>query len=263
MPKTRGRCLRRCGKRRYKAAADSGSIKQRQHKAMVSSGGIKLRKAMTIESVEDMTKIKVCGLYREEDIEAVNEALPDYCGFIIHFPKSHRNISPERVRELTVKLSDAVCRVGVIVDQPVGFAAELLNSGTVDIVQLHGAEDEAYIRELRHLTAASGGKIWKAFKIRCKEDVARANASSADMVVLDNGYGTGQVFDWSLIDADGAGIRTGKFLLAGGLTPENIPDAVRQIHPWGIDISSGVETDKKKDRDKIMAAVKACRSIKE
>jgi phosphoribosylanthranilate isomerase len=119
----------------------------------------------------------------------------------------------------------------------------------VDIVQLHGQEDETYIARLRQLTQAP---IWKAFKIRSQADLDAAAASSADEILLDNGYGTGQTFDWSL-----TGGLTRPFLLAGGLTPENIPQAIAQMAPKLIDISSGVETDGAKDRDKILAAVQA------
>ena len=100
----------------------------------------------------------------------------------------------------------------------------------------------------------SGFEIWKAFKVRSQVDLDAANTSSADMVLLDNGYGTGESFDWSL-----AGGVSRPFLLAGGLTPETIPDAIQQLHPYGLDISSGVETDKKKDPNKILAAVAAAR----
>ena len=197
-----------------------------------------------------MTKIKICGLFRLCDIEAVNAARPDYCGFIINFPKSHRNVSPDQVRALRAGLAAGITPVGVFVNQPVEEMAALLNDGTISIAQLHGQEDEACIAALR---AATGGKpVWKAFKIRSEADVAAARASSADLVILDNGYGTGQVFDWSL-----AGGIDRPFLLAGGLTPENIPDAITQLHPFGLDISSGVETEKKKDPQKILAAVQA------
>ena len=197
-----------------------------------------------------MTKIKICGLFRPCDIEAVNAARPDYCGFIINFPKSHRNVSPDQVRALRAGLAEGITPVGVFVNQPVEEMAALLNDGTISIAQLHGQEDEACIAALR---AATGGKpVWKAFKIRSEADVAAARASSADLVILDNGYGTGQVFDWSL-----AGGIDRPFLLAGALTPENIQDAITQLHPFGLDISSGVETEKKKDPQKILAAVQA------
>ena len=242
-----------------------------------------------------MAVIKICGLSRPEDIEAVNEAGPEYCGFIIDFPKSHRNVTEEQVRQLRKGLKPGITPVGVIVNQPVTRAAELLNKGIVDVIQLHGQEDEEYIQRLRVLTrnvdnrektatdnaanADTGdagvpdtvidiesrtkrdtdkkGCIWKAFKIRCREDLENALASSADAVVLDNGYGTGETFDWSILAEAGEIPKDKKIFLAGGLTPENIEEAIHRLDVWGIDISSGVETDKKKDRKKILAAVQA------
>lgn len=206
-----------------------------------------------------MALIKICGLSREADIAAVNEAKPDYCGFIIDFPKSHRNVTAERVRQLRMKLRSEIIPVGVIVDQPVEKAAMLLNEGIVDIIQLHGQEDEAYIRQLRKLLKGRDRSIWKAFKIRSRKDFDNAMACSADAVILDNGYGTGETFDWSILADAGAAMKHKKVFLAGGLTPANIEAAIHQLNVWGIDISSGVETDKKKDRNKILAAVQAAR----
>lgn len=199
-----------------------------------------------------MTRIKICGLYRPEDIAYVNQTRPDWCGFIVNFPKSHRSLTPDQVRVLRQNLSSAVTPIGVFVDQPVDLVAALLNNGTISIAQLHGHEDQGYIEALR--AAAPGHPVWKAFKIRSVGDLAAANVSPADLVILDNGYGGGECFDWSL--AFGV---TRPYLLAGGLTPENIPDAVSQLHPYGLDLSSGVETDQKKDFHKIQAAVAAAR----
>ena len=205
-----------------------------------------------------MTKIKICGLYRPCDVDYVNRAEPDWCGFVINFSKSHRNVTPEQARKLRAVLSRRVTPVGVFVDRPLEEVAALLDDGTLAAAQLHGHEDETYIARLRSLTSGhpmwSGYEIWKAFKIRSPDDLDAANSSTADMILLDNGYGTGEPFDWSLAE----GIKR-PFLLAGGLTPENIPDAIRQLHPAGLDISSGVETDRKKDLNKILAAVVAAR----
>ena len=199
-----------------------------------------------------MTRIKICGLYRPEDIQSVNQARPDWCGFIVNFPKSHRSLTPEQVRELRRDLYAGIIPAGVFVDQPVDTVAALLNDGTVSIAQLHGQEDGAYIAALR--AAAPGHPVWKAFKIRSAADLETVNNSPASLVVLDNGCGTGETFDWTL--ARGV---TRPYLLAGGLTPENIPQAIAQLQPWGLDISSGVETDGKKDFDKIRAAAAAAR----
>ena len=147
--------------------------------------------------------------------------------------------------------------MGVIVDQPVEKAAMLLNEGVVDVIQLHGQEDETYIRQLRKLLKCTDRAIWKAFKIRSRKDLESAMASSADAVVLDNGYGTGETFDWSIIEDAGKMMEGRKVFLAGGMTPENIEEAIHRLDVCGIDISSGVETDKKKDRNKILTAVQA------
>ena len=205
-----------------------------------------------------MTKIKICGLYRPEEIDYVNRAEPDWCGFVINFPKSHRSVTAEWARELRAGLSRSVRPVGVFVDRPPEEIAALLDDGTIAAAQLHGHEDETYIARLRSLAHGhpmwSVYEIWKAFKIRNTADLDAANASTADLVLLDNGYGTGETFDWSL-----AGGVKRPFLLAGGLTPEIIPSAIARLHPYGLDVSSGVETDKKKDLVKIQAAVNAAR----
>lgn len=199
-----------------------------------------------------MTKIKICGLSRPQDIDYVNEARPDWCGFIINFPKSHRNVTPEQVRALRAGLASSVLPVGVFVDRPAEEIAQLLKDGTISVAQLHGHEGPEDIAALRAL--APGCQIWKAFKVRSAADLEEALASPADLVLLDNGQGTGQTFDWSLV----TGVKR-PFLLAGGLTPDNIPQAIEAVHPYGLDLSSGVETDKTKDREKILAAVAAAR----
>lgn len=199
-----------------------------------------------------MTRIKICGLFRPCDVNYVNEAKPDWCGFVVNFPKSHRNVTPDQVRKLRERLDSHVTPVGVFVNQPVENVAALLNDGTIAAAQLHGSEDGAYIAALR--AAAPGCEIWKAFQVRTEHDLEEASASPADLVVLDGGYGAGKVFDWSL-----AGGFQRPCLLAGGLNPDNLSAAVETLHPWGVDLSSGVELDKKKNREKILAAVAAAR----
>lgn len=199
-----------------------------------------------------MTRIKICGLSRPCDVAFVNQAQPDWCGFIIDFPRIHRSVSPRQALALRRQLAPGIVPVGVTVNQPVEAVSKLLKSGVVDVAQLHGTEDESYLAALRAL--APGHPLWKAFTLRTPNDLTAALASSADMILLDSGKGTGQTFDWSLL----RGVAR-PFLLAGGLTPENIPRAVRAVHPWGVDLSSGVETDRRKDRDKILAAVAAAR----
>ena len=199
-----------------------------------------------------MTRIKICGLSRPCDVAFVNQAQPDWCGFIIDFPRIHRSVSPRQALALRRQLAPGIVPVGVTVNQPVEAVSKLLKSGVVDVAQLHGKEDERYLASLRAM--APGHPLWKAFTLHTPGDLTAALASGADMILLDSGKGTGRTFDWSLL----RGI-TRSFLLAGGLTPENIPRAVREVHPWGVDLSSGVETDRRKDRDKILAAVAAAR----
>ena len=198
-----------------------------------------------------MTQIKICGLFRDVDIDYVNEAGPDYIGFILRFPKSHRNIAPARAAELRRRLSPGIRAVGVFVDQPAEVILDTAAQVGLDVLQLHGREDNAFLAALREKTALP---LWKAFRVRCDADLAAAAASAADEVLLDNGCGTGEVFDWSL-----AGGFPRPFLLAGGLTPESIPQALRALGPKLVDVSSGVETDGRKDRQKILAAVRAVR----
>lgn len=200
------------------------------------------------------TLIKTCGLFRAEDIEAVNEARPDFAGFIVNFPKSHRSVTPEQVKEFRKQLRMDIETVGVFVNEDPEVIEDLVDECAISIVQLHGQEDEAYLRNLRQICDTP---IIQAFTVSSPEDVERALQSSAEVILLDSGQGSGKQFDWSLLQ----GIQR-PFMLAGGLTPETIPEAIAAVHPWAIDISSGIETDKLKDPEKIKAAVKAARVIK-
>lgn len=194
------------------------------------------------------TKIKICGLRRREDILAVNEARPDYCGFIIEFPKSFRSVTADKIRELVKDLSPEIKGVGVFVNAPVEFVSGLMNDGTLALAQLHGQEDEAYIRELKKLTDKP---IIKAFSVKTSEDIEKALQSPADYILLDQGSGgTGMTFDWSLIPKIER-----PFFLAGGIGAENLEQAIREIRPYAVDLSSSVETDKWKDPEKIRNVV--------
>jgi len=199
-----------------------------------------------------MTKIKICGLFRECDIDYVNEAKPDYAGFILNYPKSHRNVLPGTAQELRLKLLPEIKAVGVFVNQPEETVISTARFIGLDIIQLHGNEDNDYIN---HLKEKINIPIWKAFKVRTEAALRQALLSSADEILLDNGYGTGESFDWSMVKDFNR-----SFILAGGLNPENIPDAIETLKPFALDISTGVETQKVKDRDRILAAVKAAHS---
>ena len=202
---------------------------------------------MTIEK-HTKTKIKICGLRCREDILAVNKAKPDYCGFIIEFPRSFRSITADKARELVRELSPKIRAVGVFVNAPMELVRDLLNDGTLALAQLHGQEDESYIRELKKTVEKP---VIKAFSVKTKEDIEKAILSPADYILLDQGGGgTGKTFDWSLIPE----IRR-EFFLAGGLGTENLRQAIREIRPYAVDLSSSVETDKWKDLEKIRQAV--------
>ena len=200
-------------------------------------------------------KIKLCGMFRDCDIDFANEAKPDYIGFILGFPKSHRNIDRETAQRLRSRLSPEVTAVGVFVNSPETTCAEYANCGIIDVIQLHGQEDADYIRRIRKLTDAP---IIKAAKIRAPEDIALVQSLGVDYVLLDNGTGTGEMFDHSLLE--GAEISQ-PFFLAGGLTPDNLRNAAESIQPYCVDLSSGVETDRVKDRDKMLAAVRIIRDV--
>lgn len=228
-----------------------------------------------------MTKIKMCGLRKLEDIEAVNEWKPDYAGFVFA-PESKRYVTAEQAAELKDHLDPQIQTVGVFVDEAPEKVAALLNQGVIELAQLHGSEDEEYLVRLRELTLKP---VIQAFRILSREDVVRAMKSSADEILLDSGAGTGSTFNWEVlrmesgydraIDAEKDGERafctkrnrekslyaeeTRPYFLAGGLNPQNVAEAIRRLHPYAVDVSSGIETDGSKDREKIAAFVTAVR----
>ncbi len=193
-------------------------------------------------------KVKICGLKRQEDVAYVNRYQPDYVGFILNFPKSHRHISYELLQQLSPQVDSSIKKVGVFVDEQTDKMVELVEKGQLDIIQLHGQQDEAFIQQIRSLTSCP---IWQAFSIRTAADLERAEASSADGLILDHaGGGSGQTFDWSLIQNFSR-----PYFLAGGMNAETIPQALKQLKPEGIDLSSGVETQGLKDPEKIKKIV--------
>ena len=197
-----------------------------------------------------MTKIKFCGLSREEDIKAVNELKPDYIGFVF-WPRSSRAVTREQAFQLKAKLDPQIEAVGVFVDEDIEVVKSLLKDGIIDIAQLHGHEDDDYINELK---TSSGKPVIKAFKIRSEEDGKLAEASPADMVLLDSGMGTGKTFNWEIIK----GVNR-PYFLAGGLAPDNAADAIRELHPYALDVSSGIETEGIKDTKKMADFYEAVR----
>lgn len=200
-----------------------------------------------------MTKIKFCGLSRTCDIEAVNELKPEYIGFVFA-KKSKRFVSPSDAKKLKSLLIPDIKAVGVFVNESPQTVADILNQEIIDIAQLHGSEDESYIQELRRLTEKP---VIKAFRIENKDNLQQLENSSADYVLLDSGAGTGTVFDWDIIKH----IKR-PYFLAGGLSVDNAENAVNTLHPYAVDVSSGIETDGVKDKFKMAAFAAAVRKEK-
>lgn len=195
-------------------------------------------------------KIKICGLSREEDIHYANQVIPDYIGFVF-WEHSRRYVSHERAAMLRRTLRPGIQAVGVFVDAPPEEVVSLLRAGVIDMAQLHGEETEEDIRYLQEVT---GNPVIKAVKVRNRLDVEASLDSAADYLLFDSGMGSGVAFDWGLL----ADIPR-EFFLAGGLKPENLKQAVETVMPYAVDLSSGVETEGFKDRDKMQQAVTVVR----
>lgn len=197
-----------------------------------------------------MTRIKLCGLSRVCDIEMANHLSPEYIGFVFA-SKSKRYISPEKAEGLKRLLKPGIKAAGVFVNENPEKIAHLLNIGLIDIAQLHGSENEAYITHLRRMTDKP---VIKAFCIQSADDIMAAEHCAADLVLLDSGAGTGMVFNWNLIQNI-----TRPYFLAGGLSPGNVENAVTVLHPFAVDVSSGIESGGVKDQAKMAAFVAAVR----
>jgi phosphoribosylanthranilate isomerase len=213
-------------------------------------------------------KIKICGVSREEDIEYINEARPDYTGFV--FAESRRKVMPAQAAKLRRRLAEGIAAVGVFVDAPIDDIVSLYRDGIISLVQLHGAEDDAYIERLK--AASRGVPVIKVIKSKELEQIATTEANKtiaqgADYYLIDSGAGSGKTFDWNLLrtgtlcaswlESSGKG-----WFLAGGITPENIEHAM-ELNPFAIDVSGGAETNGLKDRKKIVQLTAMVRSLKE
>jgi phosphoribosylanthranilate isomerase len=197
-------------------------------------------------------KIKICGLFRPVDVTYVNEALPDYAGFV--FAKSRRKVSLDLAEEMRSALDEKITPVGVFVDSPIEEIVSIYEEGIIDIAQLHGDESAEYIETLREHCKV---KIIRAVSVETEHDIRRANGFGADHLLLDNGPGgTGVKFDWSLVKHV-----TKPFFLAGGINLSNMEDALHLTPaPYALDISSGAEIDGLKDRDTIIKLVETVRN---
>jgi len=203
-----------------------------------------------------MAKVKICGLKRVEDAKMLNELRPDFAGFI--FAPSKRQISLEQALEIRATLDDAIPAVGVFVNEPIENIVAIVESRAIQIVQLHGDEDNTYIEELgKRITLP----IIKAVAVKDTADVKKEYA--ADILLYDTyqsgvAGGTGKTFNWDLLKE-----ATHPFFLAGGLHAGNLEAAIQKVQPYAVDISSGVEKDGVKDFEKIRSVMKIIgRSIK-
>ena len=217
-------------------------------------------------------KVKMCGISKVETIPAVVEAKPDYMGLV--FAPSKRQVTVDQAKTLVEALhkqytkrynngteqsnNDEIKTVGVFVNETLDNLVTIAKGINLDVVQLHGDEVEAFIQSLKGRTNV---EIWKAVQIRSAADAEAWIDSSADMLLFDAYHkdergGTGEVFDWSCLDEFER-----PFMLAGGIDSTNVARAIRTVRPYGIDISSGIETDGVKDDEKITAFTNIVRTI--
>lgn len=204
-----------------------------------------------------MSKIKICGIKRTEDIEIVNKYKPDYIGFI--FSKSPRQIDFETAKELKSKLDKSIRVVGVFVNEPIDFIVKLCISNVIDVVQLHGDEDDEYIKQLRALVKC---RIIKAVRVKSTEQILQEEQKKCDFLLLDTYKkdvygGSGEKFNWDLIPND----LVKEYFLAGGLNANNIQLAIKTLQPFCVDVSSSVETDGIKDEQKVKEIIEKVRSV--
>ncbi|MDF2905305.1 MAG: N-(5-phosphoribosyl)anthranilate isomerase [Herbinix sp.] len=204
-----------------------------------------------------MTKIKICGISRKVDVFAVNEALPDYVGFV--FASSRRQVSEETAMELKEILHPGILTIGVFVNEEIDRISRLCDRGIIDLVQLHGDESEAYIHELRTFIT---NPIIKALRVSVNMGLKEeASNIPCDYLLLDTYHkdqfgGTGERFDWDIIPK-----LDRPYFLAGGIGFDNVSEAITRLRPYCVDVSSSVETEGYKDADKIIDIVKLVRSV--
>ena len=207
-------------------------------------------------------KIKLCGLKRIEDIEAVNEEKPDYIGFIFA-KKSRRYVSTEMAERLKQHLERDIKAVGVFVNEDIDKVIEQAKKQVIDVIQLHGEEDIAYVKDLKEAVDVPIIKSISMTKQDARQQISMWEISDVDYLLLDSGNGgTGEQFNYKLLQE--IGNLKKPYFLAGGLNPENLENAVQQLQnnqPYALDLSSGIETNGIKDLDKIKKAVEAARRI--
>lgn len=221
-----------------------------------------------------MVKIKICGMRRKEDMEMANKYKPDYIGFV--FADSPRKVSYEQAKELSSLLREDIIPVGVFVNEHMKLIVDLFKDGIIRIAQLHGDEDEDYIKNLKAKSLEQTGKgipIINAIEInsiiqnddfdenQVNEKLLEWRDSASDYFILDSGKGSGKTFNWDLIDKDSEFFENSIFL-AGGLNSENLSSAIEEFNPFAVDLSSSVETDGFKDEEKIKEIIEIVENYK-
>jgi phosphoribosylanthranilate isomerase len=196
-----------------------------------------------------MTLVKICGLRSRRDVELAVEAGADMVGMVLS-PGFRRSVKLEDAASMVDASGDAMA-VGVFVDAPAETVVRAVEGLGLDAVQLHGSEDDEYVSRIRR---DAGAPVAKSFVVKGPQDVEAARRSSADLVLLDGGMGTGTGFDLSLVGRVGR-----RFVLAGGLDPRNVRQAIAAVHPYAVDVSSGVETGGVKDPVKMREFVESVR----
>lgn len=204
-----------------------------------------------------MSRIKICGIKRAEDIEIVNKYKPDYIGFV--FSKSPRQVDFNTAQRLKAMLDRDIQAVGVFVNEPIELIQKLCRCRIIDMIQLHGDEDEDYINRLRAVVKC---RIIKAVRVKSTAQILKEEQKRCDFLLLDTyskgAYGgSGQKFNWDLIPED----LVKEYFLAGGLDITNIQQAIKSLNPFCVDVSSSVETDGFKDEKKVKEIIEKVRSV--
>lgn len=200
--------------------------------------------------------VKICGITTLEEIDYINELKPDYTGFV--FAESKRKVNIENGKELLKALDKDIKSVGVFRNNTKEYIIEVIKNIPLDIIQLHGDEDNDFINYLKDKTNC---EIWKAVGIKNKEDLIKAKDFNVETLLLDGSNpGSGELFPWEYLKEIDVNKR---FFIAGGINEENVLEAMENVNPYGVDTSSGVETIengiRKKDKEKIKRLIKKVR----
>lgn len=208
-----------------------------------------------MRNITQMVKVKICGICHEAEIGIMNELVPDFVGFVF-VKKSRHFIAPEHAGYLRSKLRKGIKSVGVFANESLRSVAMCVETAGLNMVQLHGDETAEYIAALREYIRCP---IMKVYKVARPIDAERAMYSTADYVMLDGGSaGDGKTFDWSML-----GRVRRKFFLSGGLTPDNMEQALLlDPRPYALNASSGLEANRMKDYRKVMKFILGIKSFK-